>query len=119
MTKDEDNTAKCVRKAINNLVSEIVMHGQFGSLELRERRTTNNRKEGSVGVERRGLQQVLVGKMTPFKGHGVNSVFLEGILQMSMILRMLCAFFICLALLNSVYTLLFDTNGSQTNFLVC
>ena len=119
MTKDEDNTAKCVRKAINNLVSEIVMHGQFGSLELRERRTTNNRKEGSVGVERRGLQQVLIGRMTPFKGNGVNSVFLEGILQMSMILRMLCAFFICLALLNSVYTLLFDTNGSQTNFLVC
>ena len=36
-----------------------------------------------------------------------------------MVLRILCTFFICLALLNSIYTLLFDTNGFQTNFLVC
>ena len=94
------------------------MYGQFGPLELRERGTANNRKDGSVRVERRGLQEVLIG-MTRFQGSRVNSVFLEGILQISMVLRILCMFLICLALLNSIYTLLFDTNGSQTDFLVC
>ena len=96
-----------------------MVYGQCGSLELRERRIANNRKEGSVGVERRGLQEVLIGRMTRFQRNRVNSVFLEGILQMSMELRILCTFFICLALLSSIYTLLFDTNGSRTNFLVC
>lgn len=116
MTKDEDNTSECVRKAINNLVSESVMYGQFGSLELRERRIANDRKEGSVGVERRGLQQVLIGRMTRFQGSRVNSVFLEGILQMSMVLRILCIFFICLAPLKSIYSLLFDTMGPKRTF---
>ena len=95
------------------------MYGLFGYLELREHRIANNLKEGSVGVGRRGLREVLLGKMTRFQGNQVNSVFLEGILQMSMVLRILCTFFICLALLNSIYTLLFDTNGFQTNYLLC
>ena len=95
------------------------MYRLFGYLELREHRIANNRKEGSVGVGRRGLQEILLGRMTRFQGNRVNSVFSEGILQMSMVLRILCTFFICLALLNSIYTLLFDTNGFQTNFLVC
>ena len=89
-----------------------MVYGQFGSLELRERRIANNRKEGSVGVERRCLQEVLIGSMTRFQGNRVNSVFLEGILQMSMVLRILCTFFIYLAHLNSSYTSLFDTDGS-------
>ena len=87
--------------------SESVVYGQFESLELRERRIANDRKEGSVGVERRGLQEVLIGRMPRFQGNRVDSVFLEGILQMSMVLRILCTFF---------YTLLFNTNGSQTKF---
>ena len=58
-----------------------MVYGQFGSLELRERRIANNRKEGSVVVERRGLQEVLIGRITRIQGNQVKSVFLEGILQ--------------------------------------
>ena len=116
MTKHEDDTAG---KPSIIWGSESVVYRQFGSLELRERRIANNRRQGSVGVERRGLQEVLIGRMCRFQGNRVNSVFLKGILQMSMVLRILCTFFICLALLKSIYTLLFDTNGFQTNFLVC
>lgn len=73
-------------------------------------------RKGVVGIERRGLQKVLIGRMTRFQGNRVNSVFLEGIQQMSMVLRILCTFCICLGLSNTISMLLFAQTGPKRTF---